>query len=217
MLYIYGFFCVVGSILLGFSLFGGHDSDGDIGHTDIDFDTGSDLHLDADLHVGVETDVTVTGNTDMIIHGETGLGDSILSFLSVRNLMFFGAFFGATGLTLSFLNFPSFLTFISSFGVGATLGVSSHFIFSYLKNNEILEESSLSDFVGMTGVVSVPVSKNRSGKIVVTHKGRTVHILAVLEEDEVDTMANVGEMVYIVSMRSDKASIIVYKDISLSI
>lgn len=212
MLYIYGFFFAVGAVLLAFSLFTGKDADAD-----------TDVHVggDADINGISKLDAGTLAKADISLHADSSItttdasvSESILSFLSIRNLMFFGTFFGATGITLTFLSYPSFLTFLSSIGVGSILGLSSHYIFKFLKTNEILEETTFSDFVGMTARVKVPVAKGRSGKIIVTQKGRTVEILAKLDEDAEEEIANVGEMVYIVSMNSNIATIIVNSDIS---
>ncbi|MBL8005060.1 MAG: hypothetical protein JNL36_08180 [Candidatus Kapabacteria bacterium] len=212
MLYIYGFFFAVGAVLLAFSLFTGKDADAD-----------TDVHVggDADINGIGKLDAGALAKADISLHADSSItttdasvSESILSFLSIRNLMFFGTFFGATGITLTFLSYPSFLTFLSSIGVGSILGLSSHYIFKFLKTNEILEETTFSDFIGMTAKVKVPVAKGRSGKIIVTQKGRTVEILAKLDEDAEEEIANVGEMVYIVSMNSNIATIIVNSDIS---
>jgi len=212
MLYIYGFFFAVGAVLLAFSLFTGKDADAD-----------TDVHVggDADSIELGKLDAGALAKTDISLHSDSSIttndasvSESILSFLSVRNLMFFGTFFGATGITLTFLHYPSFLTFLSAIGVGSILGLSSHYVFKFLKTNEILEETTFSDFVGMNAKVKVPVAKGRSGKIIVTQKGRTVEILAKLDEDAEEEIANVGEMVYIVSMNSNIATIIVNSDIS---
>jgi hypothetical protein len=217
MLYIYGFFFAVGAVLLAFSLFTGKDADADV---DASGEIGHDIDVNGlgklDASALAKTDISLHSDAHLTTSSDSSFSESILSFLSIRNLMFFGTFFGATGLTLSYLQYPSFLTMISSLGVGAILGLSSHYVFKFLKNNEILEETTLSDFAGMTAVVKVPVSKGRTGKIVVTHKGRTVNILAKLEDDADDEVANVGEMVYIVSMEANIATIVVYRDISLT-
>lgn len=213
MLYIYGFFFAVGSVLLIFSLFTGKDAE-----------TSTDVHLGGDTDINgigkldagalAKTDLSFHSHSSLSTSSEASFNESILSFLSIRNLMFFGTFFGATGITLTFLSYPSFLTLLSSIGVGTMLGLSSHYVFNFLKTNEILEETAFSDFVGMTAKVKVPVSKGRSGKIIVTQKGRTVEILAKLDEDAEVEIANVGEMVYIVSMNSNLATIIVNSEIS---
>jgi hypothetical protein len=215
MLYIYGFFFAVGAVLLAFSLFTGKDADAE---ASMDVDSDIDVNGLGKLDAGAlaKTDITLHSDAHLTTGGSSGFSESILSFLSIRNLMFFGTFFGATGLTLSYLQYPSFLTMISSIGVGAILGLSSHYVFKFLKNNEILEETTFSDFAGMTAIVHLPISKGRTGKIVVTHKGRTVQILAKLEDDADDEIANVGEMVYIVSMEANIATIVVYRDISLT-
>jgi hypothetical protein len=212
MLYIYGFFFAVGAVLLAFSLFTGKDADAD---TDVHVGGDADINGIGKLDAGalVKADISLHSDSS-ITTTDASVSESILSFLSVRNLMFFGTFFGATGITLTFLSYPSFLTFLSSIGVGSILGLSSHYIFKFLKTNEILEETTFSDFVGMTAKVKVPVAKGRSGKIIVTQKGRTVEILAKLDEDAEEETANVGEMVYIVSMNSNIATIIVNSDIS---
>lgn len=212
MLYIYGFFFAVGAVLLAFSLFTGKDADAD---TDVHVGGDADINGLGKLDAGalVKADISLHSDSS-ITTTDASVSESILSFLSIRNLMFFGTFFGATGITLTFLSYPSFLTFLSSIGVGSILGLSSHYIFKFLKTNEILEETTFSDFIGMTAKVKVPVAKGRSGKIIVTQKGRTVEILAKLDEDAEEEIANVGEMVYIVSMNSNIATIIVNSDIS---
>jgi|GEM_PF-2527288 len=217
MLYIYGFFFAIGFVLLAFSLFTGKDAQAE---------ASSDVHLGADADINgigkldagalVKTDISLHSHSSLSTSSEASFSESILSFLSIRNLMFFGTFFGATGITLTFLSYPYFLTLLSSIGVGTILGLSSHYVFKFLKTNEILEETAFSDFVGMAAKVKVPVAKGRSGKIIVTQKGRTVEILAKLDEDAEIELANVGEIVYIVSMNSNLAIITVYRDISLT-
>jgi hypothetical protein len=116
-----------GSFLLMSLLLGDNDTDTsdhsslDSGQGDLDHDPDINHSLDPDtndFHNATKIDLATNLSEDIqqITHSDTS---EALSFISFRNITFFSAFFGLTGLVLDVLSIPFLIAFLSSVGIGA--------------------------------------------------------------------------------------------------
>ncbi len=165
-----------GTFVVASLLFGG-DADTDLVDVDVDMDIDADVDMDADADVEGDGD----GDTE-------GWGfDGVLAWLPVTSLRFwtfFLAFFGLTGtvLTSFALLEDAWIIAAISGAIGYMSGGSMVAAMRHLSRNQTDSTVSEKDYVGANGIVMVPVSKDRVGKIRIELKGRTVELLAKTEE-----------------------------------
>lgn len=156
MLTIYLACLLFGGALLVFTIAFGSEADAET-HFDMDVETGAD------------------------IHGE-GLAAAV-QFLSFRNFVFFTAFFGLTGATLTWTGagLVVALGFAVLMGFGAA--VVCHKLMQYLKESESGVVTNLSECVGITARVTLPVAEGKRGKVSIASRDRSLQILARLAEE----------------------------------
>ncbi|NIS07522.1 MAG: hypothetical protein GWO07_01890 [Candidatus Dadabacteria bacterium] len=70
-------------------------------------DTDADIEIDTDVDIGADIDSDIGSNA----HGEGAV--EAVKFLSLRNIIFFVAFFGFTGTVLTYLKTEQYLTVAS--------------------------------------------------------------------------------------------------------
>jgi hypothetical protein len=182
---------IFGGALLLASLLLGHDTDAD---------TEIDMHSDMDS----------LGDTSADAPHELSSGEGVgaaVRFLSLRNIVFFTAFFGLTGTLLSLLALPSLVTFPSAAAMGLFAGTLSCKLLGYLKKTEVGEVACLSRLVGARAKVVITVSRARRGKIVVDMKDRTIQLLAEVAEVASRDEYAFGEMVTIIHVRGGIAHV----------
>jgi membrane protein implicated in regulation of membrane protease activity len=159
-----------GTFLLASLFMGGHgegaDADADA-HADADGDAHGDAHGDAD---------------------HAGALDGVLAWLPVTSLRFwtfFLAFFGLTGALLTLFSLASSQVIIAALAgvIGYGSGWAMVATIRHLSRNETSSAVSERDYVGATGRVMVPVSRDKVGKVRIEIKGRTVEMLARTEDD----------------------------------
>lgn len=195
-----------GGLLLAISLIaGGHDdADGDAdgdgghdGHGDAEADADADAHADVDGH----------GGHDSHSHPLAADGNAFLStFASLRFWTFFFAFAGGTGIALTLLGLPSFVTAVAAAVMGGTSGGFAAWAFRYLGRNQLTSSLSSEDWIGRTAKVVVPVSDVRPGKILMSFDNEVKELVA-LSAGTSDGAIGVGEEVIVVSMTDGVAKV----------
>jgi membrane protein implicated in regulation of membrane protease activity len=159
---VYGFFAVVGGVLVLVMLIGVGDAD-----TDFDADVDLDLDLDAD------TDL------DLSPHDVTSSAGSVLqSLFSFRTLVFVSAFFGITGLVLPLTGAGDVTTFVSAVAVGGVAGFVNDRLIRYVKRTSGGISDRTANLAGRSGRVSLPVSTGRRGQVIVEVEGHTMKLVA---------------------------------------
>jgi membrane protein implicated in regulation of membrane protease activity len=188
MLEIYLICLVIGSILIGFTLFGGHHDMGG-GHS-------PDIHL---LHDDVH----------LPAHDSSQFGFSeVAQWFSLRNIIFFAAFFGLTGATLTWLGFSSVLTLSMAIILGLFSAALMYNSMKYLTKSQSGAELHTHSLKGCRGRVLVDISRGQKGKISVDVNGRILQLPARVSEIAEREDFHYGENVLIVEMEDGTAHII---------
>lgn len=175
-LYAYVFATIIGGVMLGASLLGGH-------------------------HGGMDHDASgAAGDT----HGGDNTSESIaLRIFSMRVWTYLLAFGGITGLmlrTIAHTHEP--MTAILSLAVGAIAATTAQTLLRRAMASGDSGTVSGRDLVGKTGDVIVPFERGQTGKIRVNVKGENLDVLA-RTEDERPIGAN--DEVLVVEMREGNA------------
>jgi hypothetical protein len=187
---------IFGGIFIAISIFAG-------GHGDMDVHGGLDIHGDVDVHADLH------GDTAAEFHSEGGEGIAAAArFLSLRNLIFFAAFFGLTGTLFTVLAIPDLVVLVSAVVMGLVAGGSMHKLITYLRSSEVGEESGgVADLEGAAAKVFIDVSRRQRGKISVRKGDRWMHFVAQVHEDAGRDRFKAGETVTIVRMNDGTAYI----------
>lgn len=107
-------------------------------------------------------------------HGYDGL-----KWLSLRTITYFLFGFGATGAALSWAWPESSLLVVAiAAAVGLGVGGSSAAVFSYLRRDESGAHEGDESFVGLSGRVTIPLSRGAPGKVLVRRGDRAYELLA---------------------------------------
>jgi membrane protein implicated in regulation of membrane protease activity len=167
-----------GGVLLGASMFVGHDGDHD-------HDAGQGHDHDH-------------GPGD---HAHHGPGASLLPILSLRFWAFSIAFFGAAGAVLSLAGLGA-LTPVVAGGFGLGSGYVSARVLRSLSRKTVGLVGSANAHVGREGRLLLPVQKGQRGKLRVSIGGITTDLLA---ETEAAESLPAGATVLIVGMRDNVA------------
>lgn len=171
---------IFGGILLIVSLFADSDSE-----------LGGEVEIEADAELDVETEGLV----------------NVFKFLSFRNIVYFLAFFGLTGVTVSRIDLPPGGTLISAIIMGSFAAFLGHVVMQYLKNSQVGEGSNLENLVGQFGKVILDVSRMKAGKISIRLNENIHQILAkVADESSIQEFKN-GDTVTIVRVQDGYAFI----------
>ena len=170
---------IFGGIFIGISIFAGTEAD-------------------------VDADVALDGDVDIDVEGGEGIA-AAARFLSLRNLIFFTAFFGLTGTLFSVLGVPAPVTLMVAVVMGVVAGGLMHKLMSYLRASEVGEESSAADLEGMTAKVFIDLSKKNRGKISVRKGDRWLSMVAVVHEEAERDRFKAGDTVTIVSVKDGTA------------
>ena len=105
-----------------------------------------DVHGGLDIHGDVDVHADLHGDTAAEFHSEGGEGIAAAArFLSLRNLIFFAAFFGLTGTLFTVLAIPDLVVLVSAVVMGLVAGGSMHKLITYLRSSEVGEESGYVD------------------------------------------------------------------------
>ena len=158
---LYLFSVIVGGGLLGFSLFGGHDSHhGDVGHGGVGGHGGHGGHGGAGHH--------------------DAQGHNPVQWLSLRTLTYFLFVFGGVGaiLTKTWNAATMPLVLLLSVVAGLSVGGAVAMAFNYLRNTDSGAGDSDESFVGLPGSLTLPIGSSGMGKVLVQRGDRTYELLA---------------------------------------
>jgi hypothetical protein len=180
MLTLYLVCLLLGGLLIALSIFGGGDADVDV-----------DVDVDADLDV--EADVDAEGGGEGVT--------AAARFLSMRNLVFFMAFFGLTGTLLTLLGANHLPTLLTSLGLGALAAGAVHRLMGYLRASQSGALPGVSALAGAEARVVVGLAGQRSGKVDVVAGDRTYQFVARLHEGAGVDHVEVGDTVLVVRVQ----------------
>lgn len=180
MLVVYLITLIVGGALLAMTLILGGDAD-----ADADADASADAEVDANGDGA--------GGVDVLL--------GWLPITSMRFWTFFAAFFGLTGTILAGWSLTgAAMTAVLAVAVGYVSGLAMDRAVRHLRQNETSSGVGSTDLIGATAKVLVPVGENRTGKVRVEMKDRSLDMLAEVEgQEELQT----GETAMVLSMRGD--------------
>jgi len=173
---------VLGGLLIAVSIFGGGDAD-----VDVDVDVAADADVDVEADAGGEGDG----------HGVTAAA----RFLSMRNLVFFMAFFGLTGTLLTLLQANHVATLVAALGLGAVAGYVVQRLMDYLRGSQSGALPGASALAGAEARVVVGLAGARPGKVDVVAGDRTYQFVARMHEGAGIDHAEVGDTVVVVRIQ----------------
>ncbi len=191
---VFAFAAIVGwPFLLFFVFFGGEG-----GEVDADFDV--------DLDVGTELEISggVGG----------GIAAAVLSILSFRSIVFFLAFFGATGLILTALSTGSVVALIVAIALGLFAASLNNRVFRYLKSSSVATDVSDRVLSGAVGRITIPISVASKGRITCEVGGRTINLTAVPFDAKEQGEFGVGETVVVVEVNEGTARVSSFRELS---
>lgn len=177
MIAVYSFAAIFGGLLVAIFALGVGDFDSDI---EIDTDAGFD-----------SPDVS-------------GALQVFSSVLSVRNIVFFAAFFGVGGLLLTFVGAGSALTVILAVGTGLGAAVMNHTLFGYVKRTSSDSMVGNARIAGNVAKVILPIATERKGRVSVTVDGHQIYLVA-LPYNDTDDIFDIGDRVVIVTVDNGSA------------
>ena len=146
------------------------------------------------------------GDSDMDAGAEVdGLGE-VFAIIPLSSLAFIATFFGATGLVSEWLGTGAVFTLLLAVVVGVLAGGLNSAAFAYLRRSEASSEVSDREIEGSIARVSLPMSNERRGRIVLTVAGaRTQMTAAPIDHLDGDTTIEAGARVIIVRIEGGVA------------
>ena len=179
MLTVYLVCLLLGGLLIALSIFGGGDADADVDVADADVDIEADVDAES---------------------GGEGIA-AAARFLSMRNLVFFVAFFGLTGTLLTLLQANHLATLLTSVGLGALAAFAVHRLMGYLRTSQSGALPSSSALGGAEARVVVGLAGTRPGKVEVVAGDRTNQFVARMHEGAGVDHVEVGDVVVVVRIQ----------------
>ena len=190
---VYAFAAIVGwPFLLFFVFFGGE---------------GGDVDADFDVDVDVDADFDTVGGVG------GGVAAAVLSILSFRSIVFFLAFFGATGLILDALAAGSVVALLVAIALGVFAASLNNRVFRYLKTSSVSTEVSDSKLSGTVGRVTVPISVPSKGRITCEVDGQTINLTAVPFDPSEESEFGVGESVVVIEVAEGTARVSSFREL----
>ena len=153
----------------------------------------------SDLSGGGDVGDADTGSDASDASGASGASHILIGLFNVRNLTFFLAAFGSTGLLLTTIDANSSRTPVLATALGLIGFGLSHAVFTWLRRSDAsVEAPGDRDFEGSLGRVVLPISADGRGQIACITAGRESYLTAALAEG-VHATLRIGEEVIIVS------------------
>jgi membrane protein implicated in regulation of membrane protease activity len=205
---LFGAVFLVPMLLSGLDIGGGVDLDGGEIGADVEID-GFDVdgpELDG-LDGGDGALVGADGGGAVADLGGGPLGAVFASLLSFRTVVFFTAFFGAAGLVLSWLDYSSIVTFLSSTLVGGFAGSANSVLFGLVKNSESTSQVTDRILQGRTAVVVLPMDGDHPGRIRIDLGGQPQYMVARPVDDGTEQQFDVGASVVVVEIENGTAMV----------
>ncbi len=192
-------------------------------HADVDMDHSLDVHADLDGGMDLDTDIELDADVgggdlpveidadhpavasveDVEVDHHGGMLSAAFEFFSFRNLVYMTTFFGMTGSVLTWLAMPFGLTLGSSIGMGFFAGMVGHRFMKYLRGSESGQALQLQDLIGHTGKVTLPPTKERKGKILISTARENIELIALQHADSQAGELRPGDQVFILRVERD--------------
>lgn len=183
MLALYIICSIVGGGLVAFAAIGGDadgGADGDLGSGDVG---GGDVDFHGDFAPGGAGHAGGGGSLGEVVLAKSGRRIGVLSaLLSLRFWMFFGAFFGWSGLALHFVaGMTGLLGAGLASGVGLVAAGGMSAVMAAVRRNESDSSVKSHDVIGSEATVLLALDGERPGKVRIEVGGRQLDFLAVLD------------------------------------
>lgn len=148
-------------------------------------------------------------------HGGHDASDhNAFKFLSLRTLTYFLFVFGGVGSTLTWAwKGSGLLVLLVSVVGGLGVGGLASAAFQYLRRTDSGTRESEDSFVGLTGRVMLPMSKDGMGKVLVQRGDRSFELLA--RPLDADTAPSTWKAVVVVEMRHGTAIVSPVDEVTL--
>ena len=166
-----------------------------------DFDTG--LDIDADLDGDIDMDTDLESHADLSNSAAQLLG----ALFSFRSLVFFAAFFGLTGVLLTWLDTNIVVTILIAVGLGFFAAFINVKLMDYLKRTSVSSQLTDSTIAGNTANVVVPVGPGHKGKVAVDVNGQRIYLVATPYNERHQDEFAVGDSVVVVEVKNGAALI----------
>lgn len=181
---------LVGGFFVLLSLFGGGDSEAD---------------ADTDGHFETHTD-TDAGH-DLGDHAPDS-GPGLVDLLSIRALFLFLAFFGMTGLLLSWIDAGALFTPVAAILTGLAVGLGGNYVIQRIGYEHVSSNVAGDDLKGKTGVVLIPFTGTEKGKIKLEAKGQRLQLMARPFGEEPGETFKPGDEVVVIRMKKGVAEVV---------
>lgn len=158
---------------------------------DFDIDAGVDADIDPDLDAGSDV-----GGTALHLIG---------ALLSFRSIVFFAAFFGLSGLLLSWLDSGTVVAVILAAAIGLFAAFLNAKLMDYLKRTSINSQLKDTKIAGNVARVVVPISAASRGKVSVDVNGQKLSLTAMPYNQRHDDEFSVGDNVVVVEVKNGSA------------
>lgn len=176
MLSVYIFSLVLGGSFLLVSVLGDvFDAD-----VDVDSDFDADLALGAGDAANAMEALDAADAVDATDAADTAHGTAAAKIFSIRGLIY-GLFgFGAVGSAVTWLGGSGFVaTLVSALGGGVLTGGMVTLLFNWLRASSASNRHSDSGFVGLQGMITLPVGDDSVGTVMVERGGRRIALRAL--------------------------------------
>lgn len=160
------------------------------------FAFGGDLDADTDLDV----------DGDIDIEGPTGSAFAVLAgIFSIRNVVFFAAFFGLGGLLFEAFGAGSPLAFLLAVVLGVAAAFMNHRLVRYIRRTD--SDSTVTDdrIAGSIARVALPIANQRKGRVTAEIDGHRINLVALPYKPTDDVTFDVGDKVVIVTVENGSA------------
>lgn len=118
------------------------------------------------------------GDADMEAGAEMDGMSEVFSVIPLSSLAFVATFFGATGLVSEWLGTSAVFTLLLAAVVGVVAGVLNSAAFAYLRRSEASSDVSDREIEGSIARVSLPMSNEQRGRVVLTVAGARTQMTA---------------------------------------
>lgn len=190
---VFVFLAVIGWIFVAIFLFSS---------ADFDVDIDADVDMDLDMDAGDAAGGAVDGGLDLL--------GALLSF---RSLVFFAAFFGLTGLVLSWLGAGTALAVILAVAIGLFAAYLNTKLMQYLRKTSVSSQVPDSAIAGNPAQVVLPITGGTRGKVAVDVKGQRLYLTATPFKPASDQVYAVGDTVVIVEVSKGSALVTAMDDL----
>lgn len=161
---------------------------------------GVDVDLDADLELD-----SADGGDGPAMAGGSPLGAIFASLVSFRTIVFFSAFFGASGLVFSALDYSQPVTLATATLIGVVAAVANSALFGLIKSSQANSQISDRTLEGRPARVVLPMDDQQRGRIRIDLSGQPQYLVARPIADGSTHRFDVGASVVVVRIENGTA------------